>query len=72
MPFFQRINAEIRKTAKNMRALALVMPLASVSGGNAFLLITKAVSSFIKVIHHSYTGFGSCGVCVASLSTAID
>ncbi|GMH33836.1 hypothetical protein BSKO_01670 [Bryopsis sp. KO-2023] len=45
----EKINADIRETVKGMKTFSLVLPLASMSGGNAFLLITKAVSSFIKL-----------------------
>lgn len=52
-----------------MRAFAIVLPLASVSGGNAFLLITKAVSSFIKVTKAGTAGISLCGVCALLLKT---
>lgn len=43
------VNEQIRENARNMRQFAAVLPLASVTGSNAFLLVTKAVSSFIKL-----------------------
>jgi YggT family protein len=44
------VNAQIRGNVAQMRALALVAPFAAVSGGaDTFLIITKAVASFIKL-----------------------
>ena len=46
----QEINAKIRSSIKNMKCLAAVAPFAAVGGStNTFILITKAVGSFIKV-----------------------
>lgn len=44
------INAQIKASIKNMRCLAAVAPFAAASGStNTFILITKAVGSFIKL-----------------------
>lgn len=46
----QEVNAQIKASIKNMRCLAAVAPFAAVSGStNTFILITRAVGSFIKV-----------------------
>lgn len=46
----QDINAQIKAAVKNMRCLAAVAPFAAASGStNTFILITKAVGSFIKL-----------------------
>jgi len=46
----QDFNAQIKAAVKNMRCLAAVAPFAAASGStNTFILITKAVGSFIKV-----------------------
>ena len=61
----QEINAHIRSSIKNMKCLAAVAPFAAVGGStNTFILITKAVGSFIKVLtacrhlHEQATGRG--------------
>lgn len=44
------VNAQIREGVRQMRVLALVAPLAAVSGGaDTFLIVTRAVASFIKL-----------------------
>ncbi|KAL4449033.1 hypothetical protein ABPG77_007750 [Micractinium sp. CCAP 211/92] len=46
----QDVNAQIRDGVKQMRVLALVAPFAAVSGGtDTFMIITRAVASFIKL-----------------------
>jgi hypothetical protein len=46
----EELNAQIRGSLKQMRVLALVAPFAAVSGGaDTFMIITKAVASFIKL-----------------------
>lgn len=45
----EAINEQIRENVRNMRQFAAVLPFAALTGTNAFLLITKAVSSFIKL-----------------------
>lgn len=46
----QEVNAQIKSSIKNMKCLAAVAPFAAVGGStNTFILITKAVGSFIKV-----------------------
>lgn len=44
------LNAQIKASVKQMRMLAVVAPLAAVSGGaDTFMIITRAVASFIKL-----------------------
>lgn len=46
----EELNVQIRGSLKQMRVLALVAPFAAVSGGaDTFMIITKAVASFIKL-----------------------
>lgn len=46
----QDVNAQIRDSVKQMKVLALVAPFAAVSGGaDTFMIITRAVASFIKL-----------------------
>lgn len=46
----QEVNAQIRDSVKHMRVLALVAPFAAVAGStDTFMIITKAVASFIKL-----------------------